>query len=169
MLRNSNLMTVIGEVAKYQFITKIAASVALIRSGIPCSHVPFWAQKTTADIKSLITTLSLSPKKIINILEFPCFSSPSQVRVMNYLKMMIGNMNLKCLRKWMRFVTGCSICNTRKISATFNTLSGIARRPIGRTCGNTLEISSTYVNYQEFHDEFYSLLDDDTSYIMNGV
>ena len=61
------------------------------------------------------------------------------------------------LRLFMRFITGSCVCTTSKIDITFNSLAGFARRPIAHTCNCTLEIPTTYINY-DFHSEFYSIL-----------
>ena len=42
----------------------------------------------------------------------------------------------------------------------FSGLTGLARRPIGHTCGCILELPSTYLLYVEFEDEFKSILSD---------
>lgn len=59
----------------------------------------------------------------------------------------------------MRFVTGSCVCATRQIKITFNSLSGLARRPISHTCDNLLDISTTYFNYNDFQHEFSVYLD----------
>ena len=58
----------------------------------------------------------------------------------------------------MHFVTGSSVCTVRRIDVSFNTLSGLARRPVAHTCDPLLELPSTYMNYSEFYSEFQAIL-----------
>ena len=60
----------------------------------------------------------------------------------------------------MRFVTGSCVCITPVIRITFNSLSGLARRPIAHTCDCSLELPTTYSNYNDFRGEFQSILMD---------
>ena len=76
----------------------------------------------------------------------------AQERVFCYLQQYIGSMTQDELHKFLRFVTGSSIMPTSLI-VTFNSESGLACRPIGHTCSNTIELSSTYVTYLEFIEE----------------
>ena len=85
---------------------------------------------------------------------------------------MIGNMNINELRSFLRFVTGSTVCNSTKILVTFNSLTGLARRPLAHTCEPTLEISSTYINYDEFYGKFRSIFDkvnEEFSFRMDAV
>ena len=82
---------------------------------------------------------------------------------------MIGNMNINELRSFLRFVTGSTVCNSTKILVTFNSLTGLARRPL---CEPTLEILSTYINYDEFYGKFRSIFDkvnEEFSFRMDAV
>ena len=66
------------------------------------------------------------------------------------------------LCNFLRFTTGSSVCIASKISVTFNSSSGLARRPIAHTCSNTLELSG-YVNYHDFSAEWHAILGDTMS------
>ena len=46
------------------------------------------------------------------------------------------------------------------IDIVFNSLDGLARRPIRHTCSAILEISSTYASLPEFVAEFRAVLSD---------
>ena len=74
----------------------------------------------------------------------------SQSRVVGYLKTFTGNLEHRDLRNLLRFVTGSSVM----ICVTFNSLSGLARRPISHTCACTLELPVTYTTYLDFAEEF---------------
>lgn len=42
---------------------------------------------------------------------------------------------------------------------TFNSLGGLARRPLAHTCDSTLELSINYMNYDEFYLDFRAIFD----------
>ena len=77
--------------------------------------------------------------------------SKNEERVYSCFSCMIGNMNVIGGRNCVRFVTGNSVCSTTGISVTFNSLSGLGRRPIAHTCDCILQLSSTHLNYDEFY------------------
>ena len=96
---------------------------------------------------------------MLNLLVFPENESINQQRVCGYLKTMIGNMSNNEVRTLLRFITGSSVCSAKRIEVTYNTLSGFARRPIAHTCDCTLQLPSTYINYDDFFNEFRIIID----------
>ena len=85
----------------------------------------------------------------------PEFKSMNEEQIYGYLVCMIGNMNVNEGRNFLRFVTGSSVCSSMGITITFNSLSGLGRRPIAHTCDCVLELPSTYMNYDDFYNEQY--------------
>ena len=83
----------------------------------------------------------------------------NEERIYGYLVCMIGNMNVNEDRNFLCFVTGSSVCSSTGITITFNSLSGLGRRPIAHTCDYVLELPSTYMNYDDFYNEFLSIFD----------
>ena len=154
----SNLVTLIEQVVRYEFCIKPAAAIALLHSGIPLNHATFWATKTASDIQSLHHRLTATPSKVISKLDLSEASNPSEERVCGYLMTMIGNMQPLELRLFLRFITGASVCIAPKIEITFNSLSGLARRPIAHTCDFNLELSTAYTNYDDFYGDLKSIL-----------
>lgn len=55
------------------------------------------------------------------------------------------------------------------IMVSFNSTTGMARRPIAHTCGRVLELPSTYISYLEFETEISAILNDEYSWEMHGV
>ena len=158
----SNLMNVIEQVARYEFTIKPAASVSLINSGIPLNHIGYWSRKSPSDVQKVYQHLSLSPGNVKSksLLSFPETYNQLEARTAGYLRTMVGNMQHEELRHFMRFVTGSCVCITPEIRITFNSLSGLARRPIAHTCNCSLELPTTYSNYDDFRGEFQSILTD---------
>lgn len=87
-------------------------------------------------------------------------SSPSQEDVWLYLQRFVGNMSRDELHAFLRFMTGSFVICVPRITITFNSLDGIAHRPISHTCSATLELPSTYSSLHEFASEFCSVLAD---------
>lgn len=154
----STLINLIQQVAQYEFLTKPAAGIALIHSGIPLNHRDFWANKMPSDIETLYQLLALSPKKVNSLFTFPIDMAMHQSRISGYLQTMVGNMSPEDLRLFMRFVTGSCACVTSHIKVSFNSLSGLARRPIAHTCGDTLELPTSYCNFDDFNNDFQAIL-----------
>lgn len=110
------------------------------------------------ELYSLYMALRASPVKILTLLEDDSAADdPNKARVFKYLTQFIGNMSKDELRSFLRFVTGGAVCPT-KLKVSFNSLTGIARRPIAHTCAYQLEISVDYSTYLEFVAEFRSVL-----------
>ena len=156
----SNLMNVIEQVARYEFTIKPAASVSLINSGIPLNHRGYWSRKSPSEVQIMYQRLSLSPGKVKSLLSFPETYNQLEARTAGYLRTMVGNMQHEELRHFMRFVTGSCVCITPEIRIAFNSLSGLARRPLAHTCDCSLELPTTYSNYDDFRGEFQSILTD---------
>ena len=147
------LLKMIVQAAKYEFVIKPAAVLSLLHSGVPSIHQPFWKNKSVQDMYTLHCSLVATPEKVIAFLESdPC--SQAQECVYNHLVAMLGSMQSTELRLFLRFVTGCSVCVTPKITVTYNSLSGPARCPIAHTCDSTLQLSVFYRNYDDFNDDF---------------
>ena len=141
----------------------------MIHKGIPACQLPFWKAKTTNEIHNLYLALTCNPKKVLNQLQATA-SSEDEEKVIAYLEQFVGNMNGDLIQRFLRFTTGSSVCISRKITVTFNKLSGLSRRPTSHTCDCTLELSTMYESYSEFSHEFTSILLQPKEYwIMNAI
>ena len=168
----TNLKPCIEHIAQYEFVSRPAAAIYSIYSGIPISHQRFWMKQTASSMSSIYDNLTVSPQKVHDLLILPQTESVNEERVYAYLKTMIGNMNFNEVRCFLRFVTGSSVCSSSEILVTFNSVSGLARRPLAHTCDSTLELSSTYMNYEDFYSEFKAIFDnvkEEFSYRMDAL
>ena len=168
----SSLPSLVRQVARYQFLIKPAGSIAMINGSIPSAHHDFWRKKSPEDVCAIYQRLTVSPRKILSLITVPEFKSVQEDRVFQYLRTMIGNMQPEELRLLMRYITGSCVCTVSNIGITFNSLAGLSRRPIAHTCSCTLEIPTTYVNYDDFCKEFYSILtktDEEFSWRMDAL
>ena len=154
-----NLKSCIEHIAQYEFITRPAAAVFAVYSGIPLTHQGFWMQQSVQSMSMIYQKLTVTAEKVRGMLVLPQAQSPNEERVYGYLTTMIGNMNTNELRSFLRFVTGSTVCSSNDILVTFNILSGLSRRPIAHTCDSTLELSSTYINFDEFYEDFKVIFD----------
>ena len=153
----SALLSVIEQVARFEFISKPAAAISMIYSGIPTNHREFWRRQSPDKMVELYRHLTLNPQKMIEMLHFPEACLPQQERVYGYLRTMIGNSSSNQLRQLMRFITGSCVCNSDKITVQLNGLSGLARRPIAHTCDCVIELPTAYSNYDDFCGDFHCI------------
>ena len=58
---------------------------------------------------------------------------------------------------------------TKSIKVHFNSLKGIARRPISHTCSCTLELPTSYVSFLEFEKEFSLVLTSEDAWAMDAI
>lgn len=156
--RPSNFKELIIKAAKFTFVTKPAAALQLMNSGVHDQHGIFWRQMTVDKLYRLFNSLCVSPSKVLKLLEEPILENPAEEQVWMYLRNFIGNMNTEEIRAFFRFVTGSSVITVTSINVTFNSLDGLARRPVSHTCSATLEISNTYKSYPEFAAEFQTVI-----------
>lgn len=154
----SSLPNIIMQVARYQFMIKPAATIGMIHSGIPKCHQEFWNNMSSQQLCTIYENLTVSPRKVNSLFNPPMALTRQEERIFNYLRTMVGNMKSKELRLLMRFITGSCVCSTSHIEVSFNSLSGLARRPIAHTCSCMLEIPATYINYDDFTKDFQAIL-----------
>lgn len=67
----SNLMNVIQQIAQYEFLTKPAAGISMIHSGIPLNHRQFWSSKSSSDVQGICQRLSVTATKVNSLFSFP--------------------------------------------------------------------------------------------------
>ena len=97
-------------------------------------------------------------------------SDLDQERVLTYLRQYVGSMSNEDLGQFLRFITGSSVCMPQKVDdVIFNTLTGVARRPIAHTCEPSLELSSTYSTFVEFVREFRACISNTLAWEMNAL
>ena len=149
-----------------EFCVKPAAALALIHTGIPLNHQLFWQKKNASDIHDLFYAMTVTPSKVLSLVECPI---ANESRVYGFLTTMIGNMKITELSHFLRFVTGASACIVPRISVVFNGLEGFARRPIAHTCDSVLELSTSYINYDDFYSEFKLIINESFAWRMDAI
>ena len=104
----------------------------------------------------------------MRLIEEPILINKAKETVYGYLKRIIGCMSQLELCNLLRFITGSSAPLDHPIDICFNSVSGLSRRPIAHTCSFTLEISSTFLTYQEFEKEFKTVLSSEYAWLMDS-
>ena len=89
-------------------------------------------------------------------------------RVFGFLLTFIGSIKQNELRQFLRFVTGSSELLAKQILVSFNSLTGLARRPISHTCDCQIELPVSYATYPEFESEFMKVLASELSWEMDA-
>ncbi len=165
-----NLRRIVQGVARHHLLRKPSAAISEMRCGVPDQHKKFWSDMGCGQLYSLYLALQASPRKVLALLTDVICLNSNQENVLSYLRQFIGNMQSDEARSFLRFVTGSTVCSTNAIKVTFNTLTGLGRRPIAHTCSCTLELSSTYHTYMDFVSEFKAIMNnDDFVWIMDGI
>ena len=155
------------QVAKFEFLTRPTVAIS---SGVPESHRGFWNILSVKELHAIYLALSATPEKVLEQLQESTVEDSSQDRVLGYLRQYIGNMRGEELGRFLRFVTGLPVCTTQSIKVTFNSLTGLSRRPIAHACAAVLELPSSYNSLGEFTREFQAILSgDEDKWRMDGI
>ncbi len=109
---------------------------------------------------------SPTPRKVLKRLVFPQEMSDLHRTTANHLKRYIRECDSNTMKAFLRFCTGFNILlkQNETITIEFHDMSEFTRRPVGRTCGQVLELASEYPSYPDFRTEFNLVL---SSGIMN--
>lgn len=164
-----NLRNLIVRIARHEFVTKPSAALISLHSGVPNCHIGFWDTFSVDRLFRLYNASRGSPQVVIDKLVEPLDMDSTQQKVFGYLTSFIGNLTPNELMAFLRFVTGSSSLIEQGIQVSFNSLTGIGRRPISHTCTSEIHLSTSYVSYVEFSEEFYSILQNRDSWEMHAI
>ena len=164
-----NIQQLILQVARYELVRKPLGALLSLYREVPTEYHPFFSGFSVGDLHGLYRALNATPGSVRSMIKESKEMTSSQARVLGYLRTFIGNLNHQDLRNFLRFVTGSSVVIDKKISVTFNSLSGLARRPISHTCSCTFELSVTYLTYPDFAEEFLTVLRSEVAWPMEAV
>ena len=164
-----NIQQLILQVARYELVRKPLGALLSLYRGVPTEYHPFFSGFSVGDLHGLYRALNATPGSVMSMIKESKEMTSSQARVLGYLRTFIGNLNHQDLRNFLRFVTGSSVVIDKKVSVTFNSLSGLARRPISHTCSCTLELSMTYLTCPDFAEEFLTVLRSEVAWSMEAV
>ena len=169
MPTSKNLLQLITGVAKHYILGKTFGTLYSMRSGVPLTYYDFWRTYTVEDVFDLYKALNATTTSVLRSISEPNNMNAAEERVYSYLIAFVGNMKSDELRLFMRFVTGSSVMIAKTINVSFNNITGLARRPISHTCDCGLELSISYSTFPEFEQEFYKVLSNEYSWIMDAL
>ena len=153
-----NIKQLLCQTAQYTLLVKPAAALNMLHQGVPEEHVPFWRAISVKQLYALYNAMTISTSKVLSLLDEPSFCNAAEEEVWLFLRRFIGNMSVKELRSFLRFVSGSMVICVQKILVIFNTTKGAGRCPVSHTCTSTLELSTSYSTLPEFEKEFRSVL-----------
>ena len=165
----ANVKRLVISVAKHLFLGKSLGALYALNSWVPIPYHCFWQQFSVEKLFGLYKALNATPSAVLRIVEEPFDMNPAEDRVFGYLLSYIGNVKQNELRLFLRFVTGSSVLIAKHIAVSFNSLTGLARRPIGHTCDCQIELPVSYTTYPEFELEFSKVLTSEVSWAMDAV
>lgn len=153
-----NLKRLLCGLARHQFRSQPFAALCSMNAGVPKNHQPFWLTVGVEELFTICDALTANPEKVLERIVEPDFRNSNEQRVFGYLQQYVGGMKLDEAKRFMRFVTGSSVVTCDCIRVCFNSLSGLARRPLAHTCSNQLELPHNYNTFLEFVQEWTVLL-----------
>ena len=165
----SNLKPQLINVAKFQFHVKPLGLLYAMRSGVPKIYSGFWEELTIEEMFNFYHMLNATPASVLKAIQESEVANSGESRVHNYLLSFIGNMKQYELRLFLRFVTGSAVLMAKPIKVLFNSLTGLARRPISHTCDCSLELSVAYSSHPDFEHEFFIILQNELSWVMDAI
>ncbi len=156
-------------VAEHLFMRKSLGIMHTMHSGVPKIHKLFWGKLSVSKLFELFKAMNATASSMLKILEEPEFCNKAEQRVFNFFATFIGSCHNNDLRSLLRFITGSSVILNNEISVSFNSLSGLARRPISHTCSCLIELSTSYMSYPEFEKEMLTVLSSESAFIMDAM
>ena len=73
-----NIKELIVQASRFVFLVKSSAATSLMNSGVPEAHRSFWSNFTVDKFYSLYKCVSVSTKKVLNLLEEPVLDTPNK-------------------------------------------------------------------------------------------
>ena len=160
---SENIKSLVTTVARHELLKPLAPVYAMF-GGVPDEHKDFGEGVTIEHLMQVYLASSATAHNVLKVIKEPEVLQPTAY---GYLLQYVGNMSVREVRHFLRFVTGSSALVVDEIRVTFNGLTGIARRPIAHTCSCTLELPVSYSTYLEFSQEFNAILNSELPWIMD--
>jgi hypothetical protein len=160
------------ELATRELLVKPSYICNLINSGIPEEYKQsFWQRLHIQNLTLMYNSCIPTAAKVVKCLKTSENNAqcPEKMTIFCFLQRFVNSLNRELLERFLHYVTGTNLLSTQSITVIFSNASGLARRPIVHTCANTLELSTQYDAFSEFHSEFISVLNDDRSFEMTAI
>ena len=153
------------EMARSEFIFKPMPLLQWFKEEIQDAYSEICNQLSVARIQELYEVLPATNERVLEMIQHEGDNlRADQQRVLNYLKVCVGNMNKNCLEKFLRFVTATTVNPLKPITVQFNCTVGLRRSPSASTCSSTLFLPTAYSSLTEFRKELHAILEQDESF-----
>lgn len=119
-------------------------------------------------LKQFYERKSPSAKKIIKLFKAEPINDAER-QSLDHLKRFVKSLEGKALSQFLHFCTGSDIITCDSIAVSFNSLTGLARRPVARTCGPMIELPSTYESYLALTEEFSNIMKEEQAWSFDIV
>lgn len=96
-------------------------------------------------------------------------STDAERQCLDFLKKFIRSLDGPALGTFLKFTTGSDLMPEESLVVSYTSSDGFTRRPIAHTCGQHLEVPSTYQSFGELSEEFTFLLRDKGAWTFNIV
>ncbi|XP_069131679.1 uncharacterized protein [Argopecten irradians] len=155
--------------AVYELTGKPSFLCNQMKSGIPDLYQDvFFHQVAKEGLVTMCERLAPTPSRVSDLLRTDHQLRPEEDRIFYFLKDFVLSLSShEDLIRFLQFVTGSSVMPSLAITVIFHHADGLQRHPIGRTCGNVLELPLEYDTLQEFKREFLCIIRNDDSFQMH--
>lgn len=121
----SSFRNTLIEVATYEFLSKPSAALFVLHLGVPDLQKPFRRGLSVNNLFSIYCAQCVSVETVLGMLEDSLDTKPNDECILCYLCQYVGSINSTMLRKFLRLVTGSTVCSSPSISVSFNSLSSL--------------------------------------------
>ena len=162
-----NIMQIVSELAHQEIVQK-PRYIMNCWAPIVKSLITFPEFTSVTALENLYEVKRPTAKKKIKLIK----SEPAteqERQCLDHLQKYIRSLSGETLSLFVQYISGSNVIAFDRIEVGFTTLGGTARRPIAHTCGQLLEIPSTYQSYNELSEKFSELLQQRDSWQFNIV
>ena len=162
-----NIKTIIMELAHQELVQKpryVLNSWAPILDSLRFDH----SFQTLEGLKELYDRKRPTARKINNLFKAEP-SNDAERQSLGHLKRFVKSLEGKALAKFLHFCTGSDVITCDNIEVSFNSLEGLQRRPVARTCVPLLELPTTYESYPALVEEFTNIMKEDQAWSFDMI
>ena len=155
--RRETIEQILGEISHLTIFQKPAF---ISECWSPLLQQYLWPLLPEGGLSEVFSELSVSHKKVLQILMIQEDISRAEKVTTDALKRYIKNCSIDRLCAFLRFCTGSELMVGKKITVSITApMSEFCLRPIAHTCGPVLEVSSSYDNYLLLREHFDRVID----------
>lgn len=164
-----NVRSMIINAAKSELVCRPTHALQAIRDGMISAHPCLWNVVAKEDLMKLYQDLVPTHRSVWNLISTDegHTLSRQEEKIVDYLRRLIFSLSQERLMLFLRFITGSPYIGSR-IKVGFNAQeAGFVRRPMVNTCSPHLHLPTSYVSFSEFKNEFLSILNHSSEWLMD--